>query len=99
MTRYARRVDANHAAIVGVFRQAGCTVLDTSRLGHDAPDLFVAGGRLSEVVACEIKNPHNHGGSRGLSDGQRAWLAAWPGRTAVLWSVEDAVKLAGGVDR
>ena len=97
MTRYARKVDANHREIVRALRRLGCTVLDLSSHGRDVPDLAV--GYRGVVTLIELKNPQNKGSTRGLSAGQRRWLAEWPGPTAVLWSVEDAVAWVTGSKR
>ena len=55
MTRWARRVDRNHAAIREGLRKLGYTVWDTSRLGGGFPDLLVWDKR--RLILVEVKMP------------------------------------------
>lgn len=55
MPRYAARVDNNHAAIRAAFEALGCSVLDLSRLGNGAPDLYAALGRVGCLVECKSR--------------------------------------------
>lgn len=41
MSKYAKRVDSNHAEIRDYFREFGAKVKDTSFFGHGFPDLLV----------------------------------------------------------
>lgn len=54
MSRYARRKDANHAAVVEVFRLAGLGILDVAGLGDLGCDLIVTRGERYRYV--EIKD-------------------------------------------
>ena len=47
MTRYARRVDANHAEIKAAFEKMGCSVVDLSRMGEGCPDIAVGYGGIA----------------------------------------------------
>ena len=53
MSKYARRVDANHSQIVKAFRDLGCSVFDTSRVAGGFPDIIV--GKNGITVLVEIK--------------------------------------------
>jgi hypothetical protein len=104
MSRYARRTDKGHAAIVAALRQLGCAVLDLSRLGGDVPDLLVwrpDRGRVSVSGPwlVEVKREDRTGGNSGLSKGQRQLMKDWPGPTCCLWSVEDGIAWATGHPR
>ena len=102
VSRYARRTDAGHGAIVSALRQLGCAVLDLSRLGGDVPDLLVCGGPLKparQAWLVEVKRPDRTGGDSGLSKGQRDLLGQWPGSWAVVWSLDDAIAWATGARR
>ena len=105
VSRWARRVDAGHGAIVSALRQLGCAVLDLSRLGGGCPDLLVwrpgrtADWCVGEGWLVEVKRRDRTGGDSGLSDGQREFLEDWPGPTCVLWSVEDSIAWATGARR
>lgn len=90
MRRAAKR-DGNHNAIVQALEQIGCTVLDLSRLGGDAPDILC--GYRGESWLLEIKNPE---GRNRLSEGQQEFLATWRGKAAVVRSVYEAVGIVTG---
>lgn len=99
MSKYARRTDANHGDIIDVLRALGCAVLDLSALGKGCPDILVAGGPVDECTLVEIKNPDTSYGRKGTTGKQKAVMNFWPKRTAVLWSVEDAIAWACGTPR
>lgn len=54
MSRFARRTDGNHAAILRVMREAGAWVVDTSRVGSGFPDAMV--WHRGILSLCEIKD-------------------------------------------
>lgn len=54
MSRFARRTDGNHAAILRVMREAGAWVVDTSRVGGGFPDAMV--WHRGTIHLVEIKN-------------------------------------------
>lgn len=83
---YARRTDGTHKAVVDAFRRMGWTVLQTFRLGQNAPDLIVASG--GRTLAVEVKAAKGK-----VKPGQSAWLASWPSETAIVRGVEDVVWL------
>lgn len=79
MSRYARRVDTTHAPIKRALEKIGASVLDTSRLGGDFPDLVLGyGGRTLLLEAKSDRKVHHKRGD-GVSDGQRELAAAWRG--------------------
>lgn len=84
----ARRVDANHARIVKAFRQMGCSVHDTSRLGGGFPDLVIGKHGLNVLV--EIKDGSKPPSARKLTDDEAQFHAAWKGRVATVLDVDDA---------
>lgn len=59
--KFARRVDATHAAIRTALRSAGWTVEDMSRTGSGFPDLLVHS--MHRVVLVEVKSPRNKSGT------------------------------------
>lgn len=100
MRRYAARKDSVHGAIVEALRAAGASVqvLDAK----DVPDLLV--GYRGHNILIEVKtattNTKKDGYTRRtrgkLSDGQRAWAAAWRGdAVAVVFDVSDVLALLG----
>lgn len=97
--RRAARTDQNHAAIVRALKAAGCSVWDTSALGHGAPDLVVGRGRATFLL--EVKRPPGPRG--GTSDDgqhqseiQRLWALLWRGsQVCVVTTVDEALRAVG----
>lgn len=87
--RYDAKVDQNQAEIIAALEAAGCSVANTSRLGDGFPDLVVArpGGL---ALPMEVKMP-----GKKLSKAERKWHDAWRGQVAIVYSVEDALKVMG----
>jgi ribosome maturation factor RimP len=83
-----RKVDANQAEIVAALRAAGCSVQSLAEVGHGVPDLLVA--RAGQNWLLEVKSP---GGK--LTADEAKWLEAWRGKTAIVYSIEDALKAVG----
>ena len=82
---YARKVDTNHADVRDAIRKVGASVLDTSKLGQDAPDMLV--GWQGRTVAFEVKF-----GKRKETQGQKKRREAWRGDAwLVVTNPEDAV--------
>lgn len=92
--RYRRtRRDANHADIVDALERVGCSVLDLAAVGGGCPDLLVGIGGRSFLV--EVKNSARKGGKNNNADTltkQREFREAWKGRTAVVDSVDAALR-------
>lgn len=86
MRRAAKR-DENHETVADVFRQLGCSVFETDRVGEGFPDLVV--GLLGVSHLIEVKNPETHYGRKGLNDRQSAFAAAWRGSPIVVITSED----------
>lgn len=84
------RVDATHGAIVKALRESGCFVFSMASLGAGLPDLCVGTPR-GETWLLECKNPANKTRTGKLNDEQRAFMAAWPGKYAVVTSAEQAI--------
>ena len=89
MSRYARKTDRTHQAVVEAFKASGWRVLQTFRLGDDVPDLMVS--KAGRVVAVEVKTLKGK-----LKPGQQQWLDAWQAETAVVRSVDDVLQLSRG---
>lgn len=83
MTRYARRVDRNHAAVRDGLRRLGYRVFDCSRLGGGFPDLLVlACGRL---VLLEVKMP-----GEGLTRDEEVFHSLFP--VSIVRNVDEALE-------
>lgn len=90
--RRAARKDDNHAAVVEVLRNSGCSVQPLNAPG--APDLVVGLNGTNHLV--EVKRPLGAKGGRShrdLNPLQRAWHGAWRGEPPwVLRSPADALE-------
>lgn len=96
MSRYARRTDGNHSAIVAALEQIGVGVLDTSSAGDGWSDLVTF--HRGVMRAIEIKDGERPPSARKLTIAQvRAHeLARVHGCTIhVVTSVDDALRLHG----
>ena len=81
--RRAARKDDNHAAVVEVLRNSGCSVQPLNAPG--APDLVVGLNGTNHLV--EVKRPLGAKGGRShrdLNPLQRAWHGAWRGEPQTL---------------
>jgi hypothetical protein len=88
MAGTAKRVDRNQAEIVRALRQAGASVTLLHEVGAGCPDLLV--GFLGVNYLLEVKTLRGR-----LNDRERAWHRAWRGRSAVVRTVEEALKQIG----
>ncbi len=85
MTRWARKKDSTHQAVLEALRAYGWSILDISR----APlcvDLVIA--KADRVVLVEVKDRTGK-----LTEAQKLLLSSWPGETAVLRSLDDVARL------
>ena len=91
--RRAAKRDATEPAIIAALTAAGASVQPLS--GEDIPDLLVAHNfnGVPETLLIEVKSK---GGK--LREGQRKWIAKWPGRVVVCWTVEDALIAIGRLE-
>ena len=84
---YARRVDANHAAVKEVFvRMLGDHVTDTSRWGEGAGDLLVT-GKITVFIETKASE------KKKFTDAQIKFQQRHPGLVRRCNSVEDAMKI------
>jgi len=82
MSRYARKQDANHRAVVNALRVAGASVEAIQGARAGLPDLIVGVAGVTELV--EVKPPVAVTARRELRDSQSDWHAAWRGRRPVV---------------
>ena len=97
MTRYAKRVDANHAEIKAAFEKMGCSVVDLSAMGRGVFDILVGYGGISMLA--EIKDGTKPPSARKLTKPQEKLWARWTGGkrlVASLGDVEAAVRWLRG---
>lgn len=97
MSRYARRVDANHAEIRQALQAIGAAVIDVHTTGG-ALDLLV--GFRGGLVLMEVKDGAKVASKRKLTERERATmdlLARNDIAPAVVLSVDDALRAIGAV--
>jgi hypothetical protein len=88
--RRAARIDANQQEIVKALQAIGASVAPLSTVGSGMPDLLV--GFKGKNFLLEVKDGEKAPSARRLTDDQLLWLAAWKGQSAVVYSIEDAVR-------
>lgn len=92
--RRAAKTDDNHSEIIGVFRKAGCGVLDLSRVGKGCPDLLVHLPQYPwDNFLVEIKDGRKPPSARRLTEDQEKFHGRWRGPIYVVESVEQALNL------
>ena len=90
---YAKRVDSNQKEIVKAFKDLGCSVFDTSRVGQGFPDLLV--GRNKKTVLVEIKSSEK----AVFTTAQELFMMNWKGSTVVrINDIEGAIRLVKLLD-
>jgi hypothetical protein len=90
---FLRKVDANQPEIVKAFRQLGCEVAITSRLGQGFPDLIVGKPKLRKMLMVEIKDGAKPPSARKLTEDEQKFRDAWAGSYAVVESIPDVVRV------
>ena len=93
MTRYAKRVDANHGEVRDGLRARGYLVVDTSDVGHGIPDLFVSLASGSVAIGLEVKDGRLPPSARGLTEAEKRWLSLVPDRTFTVLNLDQALKV------
>jgi hypothetical protein len=96
--RRAAKVDANHGEIVKALRDAGCGVLDLSKVGNGTPDLLVHAPTFPACrmpVLLEIKDGKKPPSARELTPAQIKFHAEWKGWIFVVTSVDEALAALG----
>ena len=92
--RRAAKKDMNHNDIAEALIEAGCSVLDLSRVGNGCPDMLV--GVRSENILLEVKRPKAKGQTAGkLEKTQEAFFALWRGTVYAVHSPEEALRAVG----
>lgn len=84
--RFGHRIDKNQPAIVKAFRQLGCSVAITSKLGQGFPDLVV--GKSGRTVLVEVKD-----GSSALTAHEQAFRDDWRGFYTIVRDLHDVARV------
>jgi len=93
--RRAANLDGNHVAIVDALRAVGATVTSTASLGGGFVDLVV--GYRGANYLLEVKDGSLPPSRRKLTPREQAFHDGWRGQTAVVETVEQAVKAIGAI--
>lgn len=88
--RRAARTDENQRAIVKALQQIGCSVAPLSSVGSGIPDLLV--GYRARNYLLEVKDGDKPPSERKLTPDQVAWHTSWRGQSAVVHSIDDAIR-------
>lgn len=92
----ARKTDANQAEIMKALKEAGCGVVDLSKVGGGVPDLLVHPPGFPECrlsVLLEVKNKSGRG--ERLTKPQEKFHAKWKGWIHRVTSPQEALEALG----
>ena len=84
MTRYAKRVDANHSEVVAEFKELlpEASVFDLSGAGRGIPDILVGLNGFNYLF--EIKDGSKPPSARKLTKAQQELHSTWQGQICVI---------------
>jgi len=92
-TKYARRIDTNHAEVVKTLRSLGAGIVDMSRVGQGFPDLLVH--YKGQCVLAEVKS----GEAKKFTEAQLKFIGNWQGPAIVrINDVDGAIRLIKVLD-
>jgi hypothetical protein len=88
--------DRNHAEVVKALTDAGCGVIDLSKVGDGCPDILAHGPTWPHtLVLIEIKDGELPPSHRKLTKAQEALHASWHGYIHVCKTVGEALAAMG----
>jgi hypothetical protein len=94
--RRAAKVDRNQAEIVRALREAGCGVLDLSKVGNGCPDLLVHAPIYPwRQYLLEVKDGKKPPSERKLTKAQEKFHSEWKGWVHVVKSPREAFEAIG----
>lgn len=85
MPRWAAKKDTTQKPAERLMLAHGYSVVDSSRAGHDFPDMIVAKHKITITVEMKTKG-------KKPSDGQVAWAQRWKGHHVLAYSAEEALE-------
>ena len=91
MTRYAKRTDDNHRAVVDELREAlpEATVCDLSGAGKGVPDLLI--GYAGRNYLVELKDGNKPPSRRELTEAQQTFHGQWQGQVCIATTAANAI--------
>lgn len=81
--KHGRR-DVNHQAVVGWYRELGCSVCDCADMALGHPDLLIGSAGVTELS--EVKSEDGK-----LNGAQQTFMAAWRGGAIAVVRTQDDV--------
>ena len=97
MTYYAKKVDANQASIVKVFRQMGFSVQHLHTMASGCPDLMIGKAGINYLV--EIKDGSKPPSKSKLNELQEKWFREWNGQAIVIKSIDEAIVFCNNLSK
>lgn len=95
--RRAARVDANHGAIRQMYRDLGCSVADTFRLGSGFPDLVIA--LFGQTHLVEVKDGSKPPSERKLTKDEQEFHNSWHAKIWVIKDINDVIEHVSEIRR
>lgn len=93
MSRFARKVDSNHALIIDALKAIGASVQSLHVVGFGAPDLLV--GYRGANFALEVKDGAKVPSAQKLTPLEQVWHRQWRGHVAIVRTVDEALAAIG----
>lgn len=90
---YARKVDANQAAITAALRRVGASVQPLHTVGQGCPDLLVGYRGVNSVL--EVKDGTKPPSAQKLTPDEANWHARWRGQVTIVRTVDEALTAIG----
>ena len=93
----AKRVDANQASIVKVFRGLGVSVQHLSDVGKGCPDLLL--GIFGKNYLVELKNGSRPPSGQKLTPHEETFFMTWKGQVSIIKSEDEAINFITSIIR
>ena len=84
---YGKKIDLLQKEVVNALRKIGCSVTILSAVGKGVPDLLVGFGGVNFLIEVKSKKTAT------LTPDQVEFFRTWSGQVAVIYSVEEAIRL------
>ena len=77
-----KRVDANQAELVALYRKLGCSVVSLAPVGAGVPDLLIGCNSITDLA--EVKDGNKPPSAQKLTPDQVRWHEKWEGSVRVV---------------
>jgi Holliday junction resolvase len=85
-----KRVDANQAELVALYRKLGCSVVSLASVGAGVPDLLIGCNSITDLA--EVKDGSKSPSAQKLTPDQVQWHDEWKGSVRVINCPEDVIQ-------